>query len=213
MPLNPQDLPRTPVSPFYGYDRGTPVDRVHIEEFLCSHADLVTGHCAEIKDNSYTVRYGHGVTRSTVIDVDADNTCATLHADLNQVGTLPPGTFDCLLLTHTLQLLETPITALTNCVQSLTATGALLITTPTVGRLSLQTPDSDYWRLPPAGLARILRDLPSPTTSIVTGRGDLRACLAMLLGYAQEDLPGAQPGSHDRSYPLIACAVVRPLTL
>ena len=198
-------LPTEPVSTFYGYDRGTPVDRIYIEAFLAQHADAITGHAAEIKDDTYIKRYGRGVTTTTVIDIDPTNPHATLYADLTAPGTLPESAFDALVVTHTLQLLSDPATALANCHSALTPGGTLLLTTPTVGRLSLSSPEADYWRITPPGLTRLLADWDGEVT--VTGHGNLAACLAMLLGHAAEELTPGTLDRHDPGYPLLACAL------
>ena len=71
-----------PLSDWWGFDRGTPVDRYYIEKFLDEHRDLIRGRVLEVKDNGYTARYGKGVTRSDVIDVDA----TTLTVGFNNPG-------------------------------------------------------------------------------------------------------------------------------
>ena len=80
----------TPVSDCYGYDRGNPVDRHYIEAFLAEHAAAIHGDGAEVKDDTYLRRFGHGRLRSaTVIDIDPGSPRATLHADLATAGSLP----------------------------------------------------------------------------------------------------------------------------
>ncbi|GCD41754.1 class I SAM-dependent methyltransferase [Streptomyces paromomycinus] len=204
-PTDAVTLPATPVSTFYGYDRGTPVDRYYIARFLAQHAHLIRGHAAEVKDDGYLRAFGTGITTTTVIDIDPANESATLHADLTVPGCLPDGTFDAIVLTHTLQLLASPETALDNCYRALASGGALLLTVPTVGRLSLSAPGSDYWRLTPPGLVRLLNTWEGEVT--VTGAGNLTACLAMLLGYAAEELTPRTLDRDDPGYPLLACAV------
>src|SRR5690606_11879416 len=48
----------TPVSERFGYDRGQPVDRYYIENFLEHHRADVRGRVLEIGDASYTRRFG-----------------------------------------------------------------------------------------------------------------------------------------------------------
>ena len=40
-----------PVSDHWGWDRGTPVDRYYIEQFLAEHAADVRGRVLEVKDS------------------------------------------------------------------------------------------------------------------------------------------------------------------
>jgi len=51
-------LPLRPISDCYGYDRGTPVDRIYIEAFLDRHCDDIRGHGAEVKTDGYLRRFG-----------------------------------------------------------------------------------------------------------------------------------------------------------
>ena len=50
----------TPISTKWGFDRGLPIDRHYIENFLAVNADDIRGGVLEIGDNSYTRRFGNG---------------------------------------------------------------------------------------------------------------------------------------------------------
>src|SRR5688572_30005094 len=72
-----------PISREYGFDRGQPIDRHYIETFLGMHAGDVAGHVLEIKDDTYTRRFGVGrVSRSDVLCLEADDRHATIVGDL-----------------------------------------------------------------------------------------------------------------------------------
>src|SRR6185503_9917132 len=60
-----------PLSHDWGFERGTPIDRYYIERFLDRRRGDVRGRVLEIKDDAYTRRYGSGVERADVLDVDA----------------------------------------------------------------------------------------------------------------------------------------------
>ena len=60
-----------PLSDEYGMDRGTPLDRYYIEEFMACNAELVRGACLEVEDARYTRRFGRDkVTRGDVLNYD-----------------------------------------------------------------------------------------------------------------------------------------------
>jgi SAM-dependent methyltransferase len=199
-------LPSRPVSDFYGYDRGTPIDRHYIATFLAAHAESIHGDVLEIKDNAYTTRYGGSRIRSsTILDIDPANPQATLIADITQPRALPEAAFDAIVITQALQFFTEPTHALTNCHTALRPGGSLLLTAPTVGRLSLSAPHTDLWRLTPAGLGHLLASTWTGPV-IVRGYGNLRACLAMLLGEAAEELTADERDPIDPNYPLVACA-------
>jgi hypothetical protein len=196
------DLPREPLSDCYGLDRGTPVDRRYIEAFVCARRDAIHGRVLEVQDNTYTTRFGADrVAESVVVDIDASNPRATLIADLEQVGSLPRESYDCIILTQTLHLLRRPDRCIDNCFGALQARGVLLATAPSVSRVSPTYPHGDFWRFTPAGITEVFtRHWPSDFT--VHAFGSLRTCVAFLLGEAQEDLPGAVLDYNDSRFPL-----------
>src|ERR1041385_110870 len=71
-----------PVSREFGFDRGLPIDRFYIDNFLSAHRADIRGHVLELGDDRYTREFGTGVTRSDVLDVTKDNAKATIVADL-----------------------------------------------------------------------------------------------------------------------------------
>src|SRR5919108_701423 len=104
----------TPLSHDFGYDRGTPVDRYYIERFLWAHRDDVRGRVLEVKDSTYTDWLGSGVTQKDVLDIDRANEDATISADLASADEIADGTFDCFILTQTLQLIYDVRSAVTH---------------------------------------------------------------------------------------------------
>jgi hypothetical protein len=199
-------LPTAPISDCYGYDRGTPVDRHYIETFLAEHAHTIRGDGAEIKDDTYLRRFGgEALLSATVIDIDPANPRASRTADLAEPASLPANAFDCVVLTQTLQLVQDPAIALANCARALRVDGALLVTVPALGRISPSAPNTDRWRYTPAGLRQMFAPWPGPAT--VKGRGNLRTCIAALVGEAVEDLTPADLADDDSAFPLVTCAI------
>ena len=92
-----------PVSRRFGYDRGTPVDRYYIDRFLEANRASIRGRVLEVKDSGYTDRFGTQVTAREVLDVDGSNPLATIVDDLATCGTIADDSFDCFILTNTLQ--------------------------------------------------------------------------------------------------------------
>ncbi|MFL6280527.1 MAG: hypothetical protein ACJ731_10480, partial [Vicinamibacterales bacterium] len=66
------DFRRTdPVSRDWGYDRGVPVDRRYIEDFLCAFSSDVSGSVLEIQEDDFTLAFGGPrVSRHDVLDID-----------------------------------------------------------------------------------------------------------------------------------------------
>src|SRR5262249_6056962 len=58
----------TPISREFGFDRGLPVDRYYIEQFLSVHADDIRNRVLEIGDDTYMRRFGGSrVTKGDVL--------------------------------------------------------------------------------------------------------------------------------------------------
>ena len=60
-----------PFSSQFGFERGTPIDRYYLHEFLEQHRHLITGRVLEIQMPAYTRRYGQGVTVADSVDIVA----------------------------------------------------------------------------------------------------------------------------------------------
>jgi hypothetical protein len=197
-----------PFSDNYGSDRGLPVDRVYVEQFLAAHAEDVAGRVLEVGSSEYTRYFGAGrVSRSDVVDIRPDNASATLIADLCQIGSLPPDRYDCFIFTQTLQFLREPASALANIWQSLGPDGVLLLTVPTISRVD--PVEEDYWRFTPLGLQAFLDDhWPGPGTE-VHAYGNLTSALSTLLGLAAHEIRTQRLQPTDDFFPLIVGARAR----
>src|SRR5262245_45655038 len=108
-----------PFSGYYGFERGTPVDRFYIERFLAAHSGDIRGAVLEVGNARYArVFPGSSPDEVEIVDNDGSNSEATIVADLAERGSLPEARFDCFILTQTLQLVGELEVALENAWQS-----------------------------------------------------------------------------------------------
>jgi peptidoglycan/xylan/chitin deacetylase (PgdA/CDA1 family)/glycosyltransferase involved in cell wall biosynthesis len=204
------DLRRpSPVSSFWGFDRGVPIDRHYIEEFLARHTIDIRGRVLEVKDSTYTVKYGGSrVWRSDVVDIDPENPHATINADLSDVDALPKELFDCFILTQTLHVVYDATAVIRSAHRVLKPGGVLLCTIPCVSRVSNEDggPDNaDFWRLTPAAARTLFAEVFPVNAFDVAGEGNLMACAAFLQGLAAHELEPETLVASDPSFPLICC--------
>lgn len=196
-----------PFSDNYGSDRGTPVDRAYIEEFLASHATDIRGEVLEVKEPEFAQRLGdRRVTRVHVVDIRRDNEQATIVADLCEPRSLPAAQFDCFILTQTLHLLPDVDAALANAWQTLAENGVLLLSVPTISRID--PVESDFWRFTPSGLEKLLRAAFPDASVEVAGYGNVVAALSAILGLAAHEVAPSKLRAVDRFFPIVACARV-----
>lgn len=212
------DLRRTtPVSSVFGLDRGTPIDRYYIEGFLKENARLVRGHVLEIGDATYTKRFGgSGVTTSDVLHATGDSPEATIVADLTRAPEIADGTFDCVILTQTLQFTYDMEAMVAEVYRILAPGGSVLCTVPGISQISRFDMDrwGDYWRLTTRS-ARELFERSFPAGAIeVRAYGNVLAATAFLHGFAVSELTRAELDECDDDYQLIvavrATKVVTP---
>lgn len=198
-----------PFSPYFGYERGTPVDRPAIEAFLDRHRHDVRGRVAEIKDGAYARRVGGDrVAELVIVDVDRANTQATLIADLCEPGSLPAGHIDCWIVTQTLQFVTDVEAALANLYQSLAPGGVLLLTVPALSRVDPASRRHDRWRFTPTGLDTMLRRILPDAEVRAGGHGNVLVAVAALMGLAAEELAPAELALDDPDFPVVAWARV-----
>jgi SAM-dependent methyltransferase len=196
-----------PLSRSWGYDRGTPIDRVYIEEFLTKHAADVHGSCLEVLNAEYTHRFGASrVTRSDVLDINSANPLATVFADLGEPDSLPAERFDCIIFTQTLHLVADMRTAVGNVWRAVAPGGVVLLTVPAIGRHEARKGfHHDRWRVTKSGLEWLLAGITNGSVEVTT-YGNVLACAAYLYGMAAEELRREELQVFDREFPLLVAA-------
>jgi SAM-dependent methyltransferase len=201
---------REPFSSYYGFDRGTPVDRCYIERFLAERASDIRGNVLEVGNARYARAFRDAApTRVEIVDVDPTNVEATIVADLSQADSLPGGQFDCFILTQTLQLVADVDAALRNAWQSLASGGVLLISVPGITRVDPDHVEADRWRFTAAGLDTVLARTCSAGRREVVGYGNLISAVAFLMGLAAEELEEPELTPADPHFTVSVCARVQ----
>jgi SAM-dependent methyltransferase len=194
-----------PISGHWGYDRGQPIDRWYIERFLESCRQDVHGDALEVKSADYVHRFGSDLRRVEVLDVDEANTQATLVGDLAGEPFVAAESFDCFVLTQTLQYVFDLDAAVRNAHRLLRPGGALLVTVPALSRLTHELELDDFWRFTSASLRRLLE--PAFGSEVqVTARGNLVSSIAFLTGLAAGELTERELAEDDLRFPVLVTA-------
>jgi SAM-dependent methyltransferase len=194
----------TGLSRSYGFCRGVPVDRHYIEQFLSSYRDDIKGRVIEIFDTAYTDKFGAGVTRRDVLDVDPANPLTTYVADLAAADAVPSDSFDCFVLTQTLLLIYDVHAAVRHVHRVLKPGGVVLVTVPTVSPIIHEVgPEHDYWRFTAGACRRLFGDVFGPENVQVHSYGNLLTAVASLSGMAVEDVDRRKLDVNDPHFPLI----------
>ncbi len=204
----------TPISTAFGFDRGLPIDRYYIENFLARHRDDVHGRVLEIGGSMYTRKYGgERVTKSDILHVSSDHPEATIVADLTRADFIPSDTFDCIIFTQTIQCIYDAGAALKTLQRILKPGGTLLATTTGIGQLSPSDMDrwGEWWRFTTLSVRRLFGEA-FPSDSVeVQAHGNVLAAVAFLHGLAVAELTQRELDYHDPAYQMVITArVVKP---
>lgn len=194
-----------PLSTKHGYDRGTPIDRFWIEKFLSLHKETIQGVVLEITDNQYTEKFGgKKVVRSDVLDINRKNKNATIYGDLrNLKDTIKNNTYDCVILTHVLGMIDQYDAALSELYRILKPGGVLLFTSATMA--PAYNPETNFWRFTAAG-AKYIFAKQFGSNVLVQTYGNVLAGRAFWAGMAQEELKREELEYNDPRFPVIVAA-------
>ena len=204
---------RSPISHVFGYDRGSKsIARYYIDRFIEQHSNDIRGHVLEVADNTYTMRFGGDrVTYSDVLHVQPDNSKATIVADLTCADAIAEDTFDCIVLTQTLQFIYDVRSALSHISRILKPGGVLLATLSGISQISRYDMDrwGEYWRFTTLSSQYLFADFFPPESVTIEAHGNVLAAISLLHGLASTELKPVELDHHDPDYEIIitVCAV------
>ena len=206
---------RDPIRPQFGWGSGQCIDRYYIEEFLEQHAKHIRGRVLEVGDDSYTRRFGGDrVTQADVLHALPGNPAATIVADLASAPQLSAASYDCILLTQTLQFIYDVPAALATVARILKPGGTLLVTAHGISQIARHDMNrwGEYWRFTSLSLRKLLQEAFPHGQVQVGARGNVLTATAQLHGILTEELKPQELAYHhpDYEHVLVARVMKRP---
>jgi SAM-dependent methyltransferase len=202
----------TPISDRYGFDRGLPVDRYYIEDFLgrfgaapgYATGDL-TGRILEVGDAYYATKFGAAEAEVEVLHASAANEQATLVGDLVTGEGVPEARFDCVICTQTLHVIFDVPAAIATLHRALRPGGVALVTVPGIAPASRPDRDrwGDWWRFTGSSARRLFEQSFEPAGVTVEAYGNVLSAVAFLHGLAAEELTRSELDARDPNYEVI----------
>ena len=201
-----------PISSGWGFDRGQPIDRYYIENFLARQSHDIYGRVLAIGDDSYTQKFGGDqVTKSDVLHIE-DNPNATIIADLTDAEHIPSDIFDCFLLVQTLQLIYEVRLAIKTSYRILKPGGVILATFPGITPLKDEEWNNCWcWNFTALSAQRVFEEVFPKENIQVETRGNVLTATAFLQGLAVQDIQKEKLDYHDPRYEVtITVRAVKP---
>jgi hypothetical protein len=192
--------------------RGLPIDRYYIEKFLSAHASDVKGHVLEMEDAYYTQKFGgQYVTKSDVMHSVHSNPEAAIVADLTNADEIPSNTFDCIILTQTLQMLCDFKSAMKTLYRILKPKGVLLMKSHGIIRTVSfegktqwgETPWGEYWHFTSRSLKHIFWETFGEGSTSIQTYGNILTAIGQLHCLAYTELRKSELDFLDPYYEVI----------
>lgn len=192
-----------PICREFGNFRGRPLDRFYIENFLSDAAPVIAGRVLEVGERTYTERFGSGVTESDMCNY-FDLPDATWVADLTDAPQIPDNTYDCVIITQTLQLIYDAQAAVATLHRILKPGGTVLCTIPGISQLGDPRWAAQwYWNFTQHSAQRMFDDVFGPGPVTVDVHGNVLVATAFLHGVGLGELTREQLDVIDPEYPVI----------
>lgn len=203
------DLKRlSPISPIFGIDRDLiSIERYYIEEFLKSHRADVRGRALEMGEPLYIDKFGDGdVTKVDVMNYVEGNPKATIVADLTDCPHIPDDSFDCIIITQTLQMIYEVQDAIENLHRILKPGGVVLATSHGITKVARREGVDDwgeFWNFTTQGSRRMFGDVFGRENVEVSSYGNILTVIANLHGLAASEVDPDELDYHDPDYELL----------
>ncbi|MGB5869591.1 MAG: class I SAM-dependent methyltransferase [Albidovulum sp.] len=205
----------SPISAIFGKDRDLlTIERYYIEEFLANNAADIKGRVLEMGDPSYIRRFGKGVTQEDVLNYVEGNPQATIVADLTDAPHIPDNSFDCIIITQTLQMIFDVDKAIATLYRILKPGGVVLCTSHGMTRVARREGVDDwgeYWHFTTQSKRRLFHaHFPRENTHVSTV-GNVFTCICNLHGLGASEIDKSELDMHDPNFEmLVLVRAVKP---
>lgn len=190
-----------PVSDEWGFDRGLPIDRWYVRDFLIRFSGTndyaagdVRGRVIEVGGDEYARAFvpgdtTDGISSIDVLHISAANASATIVGDLRTGEGIPSGAFDCVICTQTLHVIYDVQAAISSIHTMLADGGVALVTVPGITRGCIPDRDQwgDFWRFTTQSATRAFGDVFGADNVHVEAYGNLLTAMGFLQGMAAEE--------------------------
>ena len=198
-----------PVSSVFGFDRGTPIDRIYTDDFLNKNKHHIKGIVCEIAESTYTRQLGTNVSKAEVLHYTNDNPNASIIGDLTKYENLPKDYLDCFICTVTLNFIYDYKKAIQGIHSMLKRGGVALVSVCGLVQISRYDYErwGDYHRFSDMCIKKSFEEVFGSGNVEVESYGNVLAAIAELQGISAEELSRDELFYKDGDYQILITIV------
>jgi glycosyltransferase involved in cell wall biosynthesis len=189
----------------WGFDRGQPIHRYYLGQFLMESSSDIHGHCLEFQEDSYTKKFGGAaVTKVDILHLDHSLPQVTIAADLTKPNDIPTNQFDCIICTHVLHIVFELEKMVSELFRILKPGGVLLVAVPHISMCGEKA--HEVWRFTPEGLQMVLARAFGKDNISIKAYGNSLTAAGDLRGLVTHEFTQKELNYHDPRFAIEVCA-------
>lgn len=196
-----------PLSRNFGAERGKPIDRYYIENFIKNNKECILGSVMEFGDSMYSVRYGEDRIKQQYIAHVRGWGDHSIILNLESGMGVEEEMVDCMICTQVLQYIYDLRKAFGNIYRLLKKDGVALITVPGIKSISLVDDENwgDRWSFTEKSLWELSREFFKEDNIMIKAYGNVKVTMGYLYGLCIEDYGDSDFEYADPQFPFLIC--------
>ena len=196
----------------FGFDRGTPIDRYYIDEFIRNlELNNEFNTALEFGELNYVEQFNvsHKFFLSHPDFSKSKDTKNQILFDLNTQKKYDGQKFDLIISTNVINFTKNPFVTLRHHIDMLNIDGTIFLTASSSMPISQFDAErwGDYWRFTPDAMHHLLENLDCEYQ--VESLGNFKSSVAFLCGLASEEMEESDLKEKDNRYPLLVVALIK----
>ncbi len=193
----------------FGSNRGNPIDRYYIEDFLERNSEYIHGDVGEMGELTYTEQFGQEINNKYIFHVSQKGEDIK-NINLETGEGIENELLDCFICTQTIQFIYDIKSVAKNIYKLLKDDGVALITAAGISKISLGDYNQwgEYWHFTKQSMKRIFQDAGFSEIE-VESYGNIKTAMCFLYGMTVEDLSEDDFELNDEQFQVIITALVK----
>lgn len=200
-----------PVNPAFGFDKGSPVDRIYIDQFLGENASAIKGKVLEIGEATYSNKFAPRGLAETFVLSFYEGEGVDYVGRLEDMKGIADESFDCIILVQTLHYVFNMFDALKEIYRVLKPGGTVLCCVPGLSQISRYDMDmwGDRWRLTDLSARELFETQFEASKVKVKTFGNAYTATAFIQGIPAERLRPKSFMTHHPDYQVLVSVVAQ----